>query len=66
MNDKFLEGWAARGEEAEGEERCGNCVHTDNDLGFVSLRCDLLPTEDDLNKVRSFNPCRFNESKFKK
>jgi len=24
---------------------CGSCIHTDNDLGFVSLRCKLLNDE---------------------
>ena len=62
--DRFMEGWVARGEGAKGEEKCGNCVHVDNDLGFFSNRCDLLPTEDDLNKVRSWNPCRFKPSRF--
>ena len=66
MNDKFIEGWLARGEASKCKEKCGDCIHSDNELGFLSLRCDLLEVEDDFNKVRSWNSCRFKPSKFEK
>lgn len=47
---------------------CGSCIHTDNDLGVVSLRCALLYKEMDEDdehdgewydfaKVRSWDEC---------
>ncbi len=50
---------------------CGSCKHTDNDLGFVALHCqllyDLIPEEgevDSSDKVRSWEVCCFHPSKW--
>lgn len=47
---------------------CGNCKHSDNDLGIVSLRCDLIVSKEctDFGKVRSYEKCHFKCSKFEK
>lgn len=57
---------------------CGSCVHTDNDLGFVSLRCQLIYDEAiiawetnkdameecDFAKVRSWHECHYKPSRY--
>ena len=54
---------------------CGSCTHTDNDLGFVSLRCALIHKEMeedeehdsewyDFAKVRSWHDCHYNPSRY--
>jgi hypothetical protein len=51
-------------------ERCGNCKHSDNDLGLVALHCELIygTTEEDGGlsdgKVRSWEKCNFKPSKW--
>jgi hypothetical protein len=47
-------------------KRCGNCKHTDNDLGIVSLQCDLVTPHESLNrgKVRSYEQCMFKLSRW--
>ena len=62
--DKYLDGWIRRFHETDSDEKCGNCKHTDNNLGFFSLRCDLLDPTEDYNKVRSWNGCAFDPSKW--
>ena len=57
------------------EEKCMNCKHTDNELGFVSYRCQLIYDEAladeehdmewyDFAKVRSYHECHYEPSKF--
>ncbi len=52
-------------------ERCGNCKHSDNDLGLVALHCDLICGIEDKNgeisdgKVRSWEKCNFQPSHWK-
>lgn len=52
---------------------CDSCKHTDNDLGLVALHCQLLydiileskdEEYDDSDKVRSWNTCTFNPSRY--
>jgi len=54
---------------------CGSCKHSDNDLGFVSLRCDLIYEEMlndeehnsewyDFAKVRSWHECHYSPSRY--
>jgi len=54
---------------------CGSCRHTDNELGFVSLRCALIYAEMeadeehdaewyDFAKVRSWHECHYKPSKY--
>ena len=55
---------------------CGSCIHTDNELGVVSLRCQLIYDEAiksddpyalencDFAKVRSWHDCHFNPSHY--
>lgn len=54
---------------------CGSCKHSDNDLGFVSLRCAFIYEEMDSDeehdgewydfaKVRSWNECHYKPSKY--
>ena len=52
---------------------CGSCKHTDNDLGIAALHCQLIYDEAttreelegcDWGKVRSWNECQFNPSKW--
>jgi len=64
--DTFLSGWYRRGQVTKSKKNCGNCKHTDNDMGVFALWCDLLPRHDDLNKVRSWNACAFKPSKWEK
>ena len=49
---------------------CGGCKHTDNDLGVVSLHCDMYYEKgiytkhisEDCNKVRSwYKACKYYE-----
>ena len=39
------------------KHRCGNCKHSDNDLGIVALHCDLVNGEN--SKVRTWEDCMF-------
>ena len=55
---------------------CGSCKHSDNDLGFVSLRCQIiydeaLESDDpesmekaDFAKVRSWHNCSFDPERW--
>jgi len=55
---------------------CGSCIHTDNDIGFLSLRCQLIHDEAmesndpdawencDFAKVRSWHECHFEPSRY--
>jgi len=50
---------------------CGSCKHADNDLGLVALHCDLIcgTSEDgeyNDGKVRSWEKCSFNPSRYEK
>lgn len=59
---------------------CGSCKHTDNDLGMVSLRCQIIYDEAeiawdagnkmameecDFAKVRSWHECHYNPTRWK-
>lgn len=57
------------------EEVCMNCKHSDNDLGFISYRCQLIYDEMladeehdsewyDFAKVRSYHECHYDPSRF--
>uniref|UniRef100_A0A6M3X6J0 Uncharacterized protein n=1 Tax=viral metagenome TaxID=1070528 RepID=A0A6M3X6J0_9ZZZZ len=60
----------------EKSNTCGSCIHTNNNLGLVSLHCQLIYDEalksDDPNamencdfaKVRSWNKCHFKPSRY--
>lgn len=58
----------------EKPDTCGSCSHTDNDLGIVSLKCQIIHDnwmnneysgEDcDWAKVRSWSKCHFNPSRY--
>jgi hypothetical protein len=49
---------------------CGNCTHSDNNLGIVALHCDLIAGteyesgEYNDGKVRSWQKCELNPEKF--
>lgn len=44
---------------------CGSCEHTQNDLGVVAIHCNLLYEKGLESKVRSYEKCCFNPSKYK-
>ena len=46
------------------KKTCGNCLHTDNELGIVALHCDLVHSE--INKVRSWETCMFKFDRWEK
>ncbi len=61
------------------KEICMNCQHSDNDLGVVSYRCQLIYDEAciawdkgnkmameecDFAKVRSYHDCHYEPSRF--
>ena len=48
---------------------CGNCTHSDNNLGMFALYCDLITGNRDNGeyndgKVRSWQKCKLNPEKF--
>ena len=57
---------------------CGSCIHTDNTLGIVTLRCQIIYDEAsvewetnknameecDFAKVRSWHECHFEPSRY--
>ena len=62
----------------EKPKTCGSCKHSDNELGIVSLRCQIIydkaiESDDpfalenaDFAKVRSWHTCYFDPSKWEK
>jgi hypothetical protein len=53
------------------EERpntCGSCRWTQNELGIFALRCELIRSDEehDFGKVRSWDRCHLNPSRYKR